>query len=57
VTTPETIRAQMVRTRAGLNRKLDALRSRLAGPVADTHEGRGDSMAEKAKKKGEAEKS
>jgi hypothetical protein len=57
VTTPETIRAQMVRTRAGLNRKLDALRSRLAGPVADSHEGKEDSMAENAKKKGDADKS
>ena len=56
VTTPETIRAQMVRTRAGLNRKLDALRSRLAGPVADSHEGKEDSMAENAKKKGEPDK-
>ena len=57
MTTPEAIRARMVQTRAGLNRKLDALRSRLAGPVADSHEGKEDSMAENAKKKGDPDKS
>jgi len=41
----------MVETRSGLTRKLNALRSRLAGPATASHEGNENPMAEKAKKK------